>query len=110
MSDEDRLTAEAIFQSAAEGNGLALEVISKACRVLGWAISQAATLLAPEIVIIGGGVSLAGEKVFFEPVRESAGDYTFPPLSGSYDIVPAQLGEEVVLYGALAVAADIAAH
>lgn len=108
LGEETRLSAEATFQAAAEGNGLALEVISDACRVLGWAIAQAATLLAPEIVILGGGVSLAGEKLFFEPVRKSAADYSFPPLAGTYDIVPAQLGEEVVLYGALAAAADSA--
>lgn len=106
MNASDRLTAKAIFQAAGEGNSLAVELVSHACRVLGWAIAQAATLLAPEIVIIGGGVSLSGEKVFFEPVRRAAAEYAFPPLSGSYEIVPAQLGEEVVLYGALAVAMD----
>lgn len=108
LSENRRPTAQAIFQAAAEGNGLALEVISNACRVLGWAVAQAATLLAPDVVILGGGVSLAGEKLFFEPVREAASDFAFPPLAGTYDIVPARLGEEVVLYGALAAAADAA--
>jgi glucokinase len=108
LGENDRPTAQAIFQAAAEGNGLALEVISNACRVLGWAIAQSVTLLAPEIVILGGGVSLAGEKLFFEPVREAAADYAFPPLAASYSIVPSQLEEEVVLYGALAAAADSA--
>ena len=94
-----------VFQAASEGNSLAIEVVSHACHVLGWAIAQAANLLAPERVIIGGGVSLSGEKLFFEPVRHAARKFTFPPLSGSYDIVPAELGEEVVLHGALISAA-----
>lgn len=110
LNGEDQPSAQAIFQAAGEGNGLALEIVSRACRVLGWAIAQAATLLAPEIVIIGGGVSLSGERLFFHPVREAARDYAFPPLAGSYDIVPAQLGEEVVLFGALAAAASLPAE
>ena len=56
-------------------------------------------------MVIGGGVSLIGEELFFTPVREAAARYVFPPLAGSYQIVHARLGEEVVLHGALALAA-----
>ena len=64
------------------------------------------TLLAPNVVVLGGGVSLAGEELFFEPVRRYVRRYVFPPLVDSYQIVPAALGEEVVLHGALALAAE----
>ena len=58
-----------------------------------------------DVVVLGGGVSLAGEELFFTPVRRYVGQYVFPPLADSYRIVPAALGEEVVLHGALALAA-----
>jgi glucokinase len=61
--------------------------------------------LAIEVVIVGGGVSLAGERVFFTPLRDHVRRYVFPPLRDSYEIVPAQLGEEVVVHGAVAMAA-----
>ena len=64
------------------------------------------TLLAPDVVVLGGGVSLAGEALFLEPVRGYVARYVFPPLADSYRIVPAALGEEVVLHGALALAAE----
>jgi glucokinase len=102
----DGLTTQIIAQAASEGNRIAADVLHHACQVLGWAIAQAVTLLAPEVVVIGGGVSLMGEEWFFQPVREAAAQYVFPPLRESYRILPAALGEEVVVYGAIALAAS----
>ena len=64
------------------------------------------TLTAPECIVIGGGVSLIGEELFFAPLRDEAARYVFPPLLGSYRIIPAELGELVVLPGAIALAAE----
>ena len=76
--------------------------MDRACRALGWAIAQVITLLAVEAVIVGGGVSLAGEAIFFEPLRRYVRTYVFPPLRDSYEILAPRLGEEVVVHGALA--------
>lgn len=103
------LTAKMLMQAAAEGNELAREVVEHAHEALGWAIAQTITLLAPEVIVVGGGVSLAGEQLFFAPLRKQVERYVFPPLAGSYEIRPAQLGELVVVHGALALAAAAAA-
>jgi len=97
----DRLTAKQVGEAAADGNRLAGRVMADATEVLGWAIAQVITLLAPHAVIVGGGVSLQGERRFFEPVRRAAARYVFPPLASSYSIRPASLGEAVVVQGAL---------
>jgi glucokinase len=73
--------------------------------VLGWAIAQTITLLAPEVVVVGGGVSLIGEQQFFTPLRREVARYVFPPLAGSYAVAPAALGESVVVHGAVLIAA-----
>jgi glucokinase len=104
--EPDKLTARAVVEAAQVGNELALEILYEATTSLGWAIAQVITLISPAIVVIGGGVSLAGEELFFEPVRLAVEQYDFPPLQGSYEIVPAKLGEGVVLHGALALARD----
>jgi glucokinase len=101
----DQLTAKMVAQAAAEGNEIALSVLHRATSALGWAIAQVITLLSPEVVVVGGGVSLAGDTLFFGPLRQAVARYVFPPLADSYRIVPAALGEEVVLHGALALAA-----
>lgn len=100
------LTARQIAEYAVRGNHLALEVYREATDVLGWAIAQAITLIAPDVVIVGGGVSLAGEDLFFQPLRESVARYIFPPLMGQFRLLPAALGESVVVHGALALAAS----
>ena len=44
------------------------------------------------------------ERCLFEPVRELVDRLVFRPFADCYDIVPAALGEEVVVHGALALA------
>jgi glucokinase len=102
--DFNQLTAKLVAQAAADGNELARDILSQSYRYLGWAVAQVITLIAPEVVVIGGGVSLIGEKFFFQPLREVVERYVFPPLASSYAIVPAGLGELAVVHGAIALA------
>jgi glucokinase len=45
-----------------------------------------------------------GERLLFEPLRQLVAERVFKPFAGLTDIVPAALGEEVVIHGALALA------
>ena len=108
QGNEEQLTAQLVAQAAADENALAKEVMEFACRVLGWAIAQVITLVAPEVVVVGGGVSLIGERWFFAPLRDEVQRYVFPPLANSYALKPAALGETVVIQGALALANSVA--
>ncbi len=102
----DQLTTHMVAQAAGEGNEVAREVLAHACQALGWGIAQAITLVSPQVVVIGGGVSLMDESLFLVPVRREVERYVFPPLADTYQILPARLGEQVVVHGALAAAAD----
>jgi glucokinase len=103
--DLGRLDTKLLAQAAAAGNPLAMAAFDRACQAAGWALAQMITLLAPDVVVIGGGVSLAPEAVFLGPLRGWVDRYMFPPLLGTYNIVPAALGEEVVVHGVLALTA-----
>jgi glucokinase len=105
QNDPQKLTGKMVADAAAGRNELARNVMGRVCQALGWGIAQVITLLAVEVVVIGGGVSLAGEKIFFQPLREEVRRYVFPPLRDTYNIVAAELGEEVVVHGAVAMAA-----
>ena len=61
-------------------------------------------LLCPRRIVIGGGVSLIGEELLFRPLRDLVAQRVFKPFADCYDIVPATLGEAVVVHGALALA------
>jgi glucokinase len=105
-NNPEQITAKLVAQAAADGNEIAREVLDHACQALGWAIAQVVTLVAPEVIVVGGGVSLIGEPLFFIPLRAAVSRYVFPPLAGSYRIVPATLGELAVVHGAIALAAN----
>jgi glucokinase len=99
------LSAKVVAQAAARGNRIALAALHQAHVALGWAIAQMVTLLAPHMIVIGGGVSLMGEELFFKPLRQQVRRFVFPPLADAVRIVPAALDEEVVVHGAIALAA-----
>lgn len=102
--DVESLTARIVAEAAAQGNPLAQEALQLATRVLGWAIAQAITLVVPQVVVIGGGVSQISRRWFFEPLEAEVQRYVFPPLLGSYRLVPTALGELVVVHGAMVLA------
>jgi glucokinase len=72
-----------------------------------FALAQAISLLAPRRIVIGGGVSLIGESEWFDPIRHLVARDVFPPFRSRYDVVPATLGETVVVHGAMAIASDV---
>ena len=104
---EEQLTAKMVADAARSGNNAALTIFHRAMRHYGWAVAQTISLLAPNVVVIGGGVPLAGEELFFAPLRKEVERYVFPPLRESCPILPAELGEEVVVHGALALACGL---
>jgi len=103
--DIEQLTAKQIGESARAGNGFAIDVLNHSINVLGWAIAQVITLTSAEVVVVGGGVSLIGEQHFYAPLRSAVSQFVFPPLAQAYQLVPAALGEDVVVHGAIALAA-----
>jgi glucokinase len=106
QNDPAGLTARHIAQAAIGGDSLSRDLLADATDTLGWALAQAATLLNPGRIVIGGGVSLIGEEYFFRPVRRAFQEAVFQPFAGLADLVPAALGEDVVVFGALALARD----
>jgi glucokinase len=102
--DPQAITAEIVAHAATLGDERAEHVLDRSRRALAYALRQAIALLAPSRIILGGGVSLIGQELWFEPIRRLVDARVFAPFRGSYDIVPASLGEEVVVHGALALA------
>ena len=103
----EQLTGRMVIEAAAAGNQAAQGIFAPRgadARLGGRADDP---LVAPQVIVIGGGVSLTGEAMFFAPLRRETARYVFPPLAHSYAIVPAALGEEVVLHGALAIARQL---
>ena len=93
-----------VAAAARRGDEAARAVIDTALNHLAEALCHVIALVCPRRIVIGGGVSLMGEEVFFQPLREKVAARVFKPFADCYDIRAASLGEEVVVYGALALA------
>lgn len=102
--EDARITAQDVGQAAAQGDPLAQLILNEAWTALAEAICHVIALLCPRRIVIGGGVSLMEEQVLWEPLRRLVAERVFRPFADCYDIVPAALGEAVVVHGALALA------
>lgn len=101
--DCSKLTARDVAEAAAKGDGPALAIVDGAASCLAQAFCHAIALICPRRFVVGGGVSLMGEALF-APLRRHVAERVFKPFADCFDIVPAALGEEVVVQGALALA------
>ncbi len=81
LSDLPResITAVEVVAAARTGDALAREILAEAGRYLGWALAYYIDLNNPELIIIGGSVSLAAGELFMEPVRQTIAARALPP-------------------------------
>lgn len=101
------VTGALVADAAQRGDAGAARILAGARSALAQALGHAVTLLAPRRIILGGGVSTLPHAIWLEPIRALVEERVFGPFRGTYDVVTAALGEEVVIHGALALAADM---
>lgn len=97
------VTAETVYRAAEQGDALAAHILAGTCDALAMGLGNAINLYHPQRVILGGGVSLMG-PLFWEPLCEQTRRYVYGPFAEGYELVPAGLGEQVVVIGALLLA------
>jgi glucokinase len=97
---ETEITAQAVALAALGGDALAQEIWDETIYYLALGIGNLINTLAPEAVIIGGGVSTAGAQLF-EPLRREvqARVRLLPPEK--VNVLQAALGGDSGVYGAL---------
>ncbi len=99
--DVSAVDARWVAQAAAEGDALSQRVLAEAAHALGVGIGNAANLINPERFVLGGGVTKSGEG-WWQSVRQAARATALPEVL--FDIVPAALGDDAPLWGAVALA------
>lgn len=94
------IDARTVHAAAGQGDAVAQTILAETCEALGCAIANVIALLHPQRVVIGGGVSLMG-PLFWDGLRAAVGARAMPLFLPGVDVVPAELGEKVVVIGAL---------
>jgi glucokinase len=103
MVNEDLslLTAATVYDAANNGDSLALEVVRDTAKFLGTGVANLLNLLNPDVVVITGGVTRAGDRLF-EPLRAEVKRRAFRPAVKACRIVPGKLAGTAGMVGAVA--------
>ena len=103
--DLGKITAQTVYQAAADGDELALEVVNDTAKFLGVGIGNLLNVFNPDLVVVCGGVTLAGDHLF-EPLRREVARRAFKPAVTACRIVPGELAGTAGVYGAAKVFLD----
>ena len=94
------ITPPMVFEKAAQKNGHAQAVLAEFTDVLGQALAGIMNTIDVEEIVIGGGLSEAGDQLLL-PLKEKLEQYVFPQIKAHFSVKKAQLGNEAGIYGAV---------
>src|SRR5438034_8444677 len=83
--DLARITAQIVYEAAHDGDEYALEVVHDTAKFLGAGVANVVNIFNPEVVVICGGVTLAGDKLFL-PLRSEV-DRKSTRLNSSHTVI-----------------------
>lgn len=94
---DDKLSAKKVFDAYKAGDALAAEIVEEFGDYLGGALATFATVVDPDVILIGGGVSRAGQPLV-DVVEKYYKKYAFTPCKET-PIRLAELGNDAGIYG-----------
>ncbi|MFC1703502.1 ROK family protein [Candidatus Omnitrophota bacterium] len=98
-AETDSIKLMHIFEAAKQNDALAGILVERAGKLLGIKIAYLVNLLNPQLVIIGGGIEKAGDKLL-DAVKETVSRWAFEDTAGAVKIIPSRFGEDSVALGA----------
>ncbi|MEN2974317.1 MAG: ROK family protein [Candidatus Caldarchaeales archaeon] len=103
LTSEGNLTTDRVFNLARSGDIYALKIIEEIGRINAIGFANINTVYDPEIITVGGAITLNNPELILDPVKKQVYRYT-PNRIPIITITP--LGEDVVLYGSIALASN----
>jgi glucokinase len=98
------LTAKDVFDEAKAGDAVALGLVDEVCGILGATLSNIACVVDPEVVVIGGGVSKAG-NILIESIQKHFVETSFHACRNTKFVI-AGLGNDAGMYGCVQMLLD----
>ncbi|OGO27676.1 MAG: hypothetical protein A2Z16_05400 [Chloroflexi bacterium RBG_16_54_18] len=99
--DTTRITPEIVYQAALRGDSTAQQIWMRVGHILGIGLLNLIDIIAPKRIVVGGGISQAGD-LLLDPVRQVVQQCAFPPQLRQVEIVQAELGDLSGIFGAAA--------
>jgi glucokinase len=104
-----KIDAPVVVEAVRRGDALANRIWDETIVALGSCLTSVIHAFNPHRIVIGGGMSNAGDLLFV-PLRAQTKKHAMPMLYDACEIVPAQLGDQVGVLGAVAVGLDGFGH
>lgn len=101
-TDLTNITSSKLAASIKAGDTAVEEIVRRAAILLGNGVATVVHLLAPDTIVLGGGLVEAMPKLYLENVRKSARRRVLGPYKDSFEIVTAKLGDDAGVKGAAA--------
>ena len=101
QGNPERITPKTVHEAAVAGDTAAIEVFRRAGHALGLGLVSLADIVAPNRIVVGGGIARAGEFLL-GPAREVVRARAYPPRIRQVEIVQAELGDQSGVFGAAA--------
>lgn len=99
LNDLDKITAKMVSDAFDSGDAVAIETMEETGRLLGYGLVNIINLYNPEVIIIGGGMSAAGERLI-KPARAVVKSHALKISCENCSIVTALLGDTAGMLGA----------
>ena len=104
LRETENFQCKDIFDAGKAGDGAAMAILEQYYSLMGRFIATVCAVVDPEVVVLGGGVSKAGQ-ILVDGVRKYFQKYAFHACRNT-DIVLAKLGNDAGAYGAFKLALD----
>lgn len=102
--ERDFITSELVFQAAAQGDGLAISILEDVVQALGVGLTNTLHLYNPDLVVLGGGVTVGlGQLDFLPRIDRIMRDRAMSQRHKEFRLVASSLGDGVGMVGAAAV-------
>lgn len=99
LREYKELTAKDIFDEAKKGDAIALELVNELGSILGGALSNLACVVNPQVIVVGGGVSKAGD-ILIDTIKKHYIETSFHACRNT-EFALATLGNDAGIYGCL---------
>lgn len=100
--DLSNIRGTTLAESIRAGDKAVEQIVKDAARWIGVAVANAVNLLAPDVVILGGGLVEAMPTLYVREVKAAANAHTMPSFANSFKVVTAKLGDNAGITGAAA--------
>ncbi|MBL8817900.1 MAG: ROK family protein [Planctomyces sp.] len=103
-TDLSRIRSSTLAESIEHGDKAIEEIVQRAAQQVGWGIGSLINILAPDVVVLGGGLVEAMPKLYLEHVRIGIKRNALPSLAEQHKLKVAELGDMATATGAAALA------